>query len=373
MLKPANHFRPFLGLKLACLSAPMLVSLCGLAVLAVPAPPVEEPAASLTLGDAIRYGLEHNPELMATRQQHGIAAAGVVIARTYPFNPVLENRVRAAFGPPSAGVTNSVEQEYLLLTEIECRGQGQYRREAAAAGLSRTDWEIANQEVTLAVRVTRAFDGVVYRFQKRLLTQQNVELNERAARQVQELVNTGAPRPADLIIIRTEIQDAQAQLNLGRLALTTAYADLRRALGVVNERFQLNGDLSLPVVPENPAALMQAALERRADLRNPPRGRAGDSGSPGARSCQSLRQHQRWPLVHLRSYSGQHNRRAGQPAAAAHEHTPGRDHAARVRVGSGRIERSPVGNRGSTGRSGCAGAPGTGAGSGEQLPHTDRA
>src|SRR5262245_5996750 len=53
----------------------------------------------LSLDSAIRWALEHNPEMAALRQQHGIAAAGVVVARTYPFNPVWETRVQAASGP----------------------------------------------------------------------------------------------------------------------------------------------------------------------------------------------------------------------------------------------------------------------------------
>jgi hypothetical protein len=42
--------------------------------------------------------LQNNPELAALRQQHGIAAAGVVIARTYPFNPLWEGKIRPAWG-----------------------------------------------------------------------------------------------------------------------------------------------------------------------------------------------------------------------------------------------------------------------------------
>jgi len=40
--------------------------------------------------------LEHNPQLLALREQHGIAAAGVVIAKTYPFNPIYQGAFRDA-------------------------------------------------------------------------------------------------------------------------------------------------------------------------------------------------------------------------------------------------------------------------------------
>src|SRR5262245_1674693 len=79
-----------------------------------PVPAAVEAPVQLPLGVAVRYALEHNPELAAVRQQHGVAAAGVVIARTYPFNPVLENRVQQASGPFSAGITNQVPIEEIL-------------------------------------------------------------------------------------------------------------------------------------------------------------------------------------------------------------------------------------------------------------------
>src|SRR5438128_853540 len=69
----------------------------------MPAAPVQpapaETLAPMSADAAIRYALLNNPEIAAQRQQHGIAAAGVVIAKTYPFNPVWESSVRAAFGP----------------------------------------------------------------------------------------------------------------------------------------------------------------------------------------------------------------------------------------------------------------------------------
>src|SRR5882672_9494860 len=71
----------------------------------------ETALSTLTVDGAIRWALSNNPELMALRQQHGIAAAGIVIANTYPFNPIWEAKVREANGPASAGVTNQVSNE----------------------------------------------------------------------------------------------------------------------------------------------------------------------------------------------------------------------------------------------------------------------
>src|SRR5262249_1605099 len=163
------------------------------------APPV------LSADTAVRWALEHNPELAALRQQHGIAAAGVVIADTYPFNRVWEAKVRPDFGPESGGVSNAVSNEHKLLFEVEVHHQRARRREAAAAALSRTDWEIAFQEVSLAVRTVRAFNGVLYRYDKQRLVEDIIALNERAEEQVRKLVG-GRLRPADLILVRAEVE-----------------------------------------------------------------------------------------------------------------------------------------------------------------------
>src|SRR5262249_21682960 len=190
---------------------------------------------------AVRWALENNPELAAVRQQRGVAAAGVVIARTYPFNPVLESRVEAASGPASAGITNAVLNEHKILLEMELRGQGTFRRQAALAALSRTEWEIASQEIQLATRVLRAFDAVLYRHETLRLSDQRIRLNEQAAEQIRRLREAGKLNPADLILIGTEVADAKAQRGAAAVALVTAVYELRRVTGAVDEVFVPDG------------------------------------------------------------------------------------------------------------------------------------
>src|SRR5262249_33633798 len=154
----------------------------------------------LTLEDALRQALEFNPDIAALRQQRGIAAAGVVIARTYPYNPVLEGTVRGDTGPESAGITNHVLADHKFLFTLELCGQGQYRRQVAEAKLSWTEWEIAHQEVLLGVRTARAFDAVLYRQGKLTVAQQTAQVAEQAAGQIAKLREQGKLSPADLVL-----------------------------------------------------------------------------------------------------------------------------------------------------------------------------
>lgn len=228
--------------------------------------PSPSPLVGWTIETAVQSGLVRNPDLIAIRQQHGIAAGAVVTARTYPFNPVYETRVRHAGGPESAGITNRVSQEHTLLLEVELHRQRCYRTKEAAAALRRTDWDIATQELALAVRVIRAFDGVLYREDKLRLIEQTVALNTQVADTAGQLLNAGRLRGPDLVLARAEVSDARASLAPGRTLVVTAEAEFRRALGLVDEPVQLNGTLERPV-PEIPEAeLTQVALERRPDL-----------------------------------------------------------------------------------------------------------
>lgn len=220
----------------------------------------------LTQEAAVWWALQNNPEIQATRQQRGIAAAGVVIARQYPFNPVLENKIRHNDGPISAAITNRVATEQVLTVEIEVHHQRRYREEAAGAALSRTEWEIAYQEASLGVRVLRAFDTQLYRQEKLKLLEQTVQLNVQAAGQVRKLVENARLRPVDLIVVNSEVDDLRAQVPPARFALTQAHNDFRRAIGLVDGTIELSGTLERPASKWDAVELRTLALEKRADF-----------------------------------------------------------------------------------------------------------
>jgi outer membrane protein TolC len=238
---------------------------------AAPAPPPALPAAvdpypTLTLEQVLQRVLQHNPQLLTVRQQHGIAAAGVVIARQYPFNPIYQSFVMGDGGPTSAGITNRVFNEHVVRLDLELRGQGKHRRAAAAAALSRTDWEIATQEVAVAVSAIRAFDTVLYRKRKLDVLEETVRLNEHTVEQVRRLVDGGKLRPTDLILARTEVDASRALLGQGRTGLAVAWNDLRRLTGGVDDTFGLAGRFGLTPPPADPDKLREIAVEERPDV-----------------------------------------------------------------------------------------------------------
>jgi cobalt-zinc-cadmium efflux system outer membrane protein len=226
-------------------------------------PPVHR---GLSLEDAVRQALQANPELAAVRAQRGIAAAEVVIARTYPFNPVLQAKFQGADGPPSANVTNHFVQEYKLSLELEVRGQGCYRRQAALAGMTRAEWEVAGQEVKLASQTVLAFQEVLYRRQKLQLAEDRLRLAQETVQQVMRLRDLGKLGPADVILAHADVSDASATRQPALQALQKARANLRRALGAVEEAAEPQGSLEGPDLAADQETLLASALERRPDL-----------------------------------------------------------------------------------------------------------
>jgi outer membrane protein TolC len=221
---------------------------------------------TLTLNTAVQWALENNPALLTFRRNRGIAEAAVQIARQYPFNPIVQDFVWYAQGPPIAGVINHVFNEHTSRLDLELRHQGRYRRAMAQAALTRTQWEVAAQELLTAITVTRAFNTLLYRQDKYRLMEEGEQFTEQIYDFTQQLVQQGTLKSADLLLARADVVEARNLMGPGRGVLIVAQNDLRRALGIINESFQLSGTLEKGF--ESPPAnlLVEAGLERRPDL-----------------------------------------------------------------------------------------------------------
>ena len=220
----------------------------------------------LSLCDAVQWALQNNPELAAQRQRYGIAAAEVVTARTHPFNPQLEAKVRRVIPPSGGQISNILSQEYKVLQEVELLGQRRHRQHAAEAALSRTEWEIVSREQELTVRVIRSFNTLLQRHEKLTLAQETMRMLEESLQQQRRLVEQGRLKSVDLIQSRAELEDVRAQLGMSRLALVSARQEFLRCLGIVDHPLTLRGALDPVTIKGDPAELACEALERRPDL-----------------------------------------------------------------------------------------------------------
>ena len=228
------------------------------------APPESLPVDHRFMLDAsVQFALRNNPQLMALRQQHGIAAAGVVIAKTYPFNPIYQGSIQNANGDSS--VTNPLFQQHQVTLEVQLFHQQRYRTDVAFAALNRTDWEIASQELTFAVNAIRAFDAFIYRKGKLAVTEEFVRLNQQSSDQVKQLIERGTLKSGDLIVSRAEVLDVQSQLGLNRTAIISARRDYYRALGISQGMAEPVGTLERTVPSGQDETWLAAAYEMRPD------------------------------------------------------------------------------------------------------------
>ncbi|HEY7329636.1 MAG TPA: TolC family protein [Gemmataceae bacterium] len=250
----------------------LCLALCVFSVRAEPEENLPQPQAAsqpqvmLTLNAAVKWALEHNPALATFRRNRGIAEAAVQIARQYPFNPIIQNFTWGGNGPSSAGVTNHVFNEHTARLDLELRRQGRYRRAMAQNALTRTEWEIAAQELLVAIQVTRAFNTLIYRQGKYRLLEEGAQLTEQVAHLTKQLVDQGTLRSSDLLLANADVMDARTVLGPGRSLAVVAENDLRRALGIIGESFQPEGTLEKGFAPPPPNILVQTGLERRPDL-----------------------------------------------------------------------------------------------------------
>jgi outer membrane protein TolC len=230
-----------------------------------PSGPSLEEAQVLTVEKAIAWALHFSPELAVIRRQRGIAEANVVIARTYPFNPIWQSFTMAAGGPAEA-ITNRVFVENTFRLDLELCGQGRIRSAAAAAAVSRTEWEIAAQELAMAVRAVRGFNAFVYRQDKLRLTEATIKLHEQAVERTKLLVKQGKLKPVDSMIANADLVEARAQRGPSQALLVAAWNDLRRTMGVDAPVVNYAGTLEpwAPVVEAD--ALLARAQDMRPDL-----------------------------------------------------------------------------------------------------------
>jgi outer membrane protein TolC len=136
----------------------------------------------------------------------------------------------------------------------------------ARAVLTRTEWEIAAQELIVSIATARAFDTVLYRQRKLEVLEDTIKFNEQVVERVKALADLGRLRPADLILARTELDTARAALGQGKTALAQARAALRQQFGTLDDSFAVRGELDLPVPTTEFDVYAQVALEQRPDV-----------------------------------------------------------------------------------------------------------
>jgi outer membrane protein TolC len=217
----------------------------------------------LTREEAVQQALAQNPVLATVRKQSGYAETALIVAKTYPYNPVYTGYVAYNSG---GDTSNRVYLEHYVSLEVELRGQKKIRRAVAAAVVQRIEWEIAHQEIGAMMATIRAYNAVVYRQQKVEFLNASIKANELAFEQIRKNFDAGKIKANDLLLARVDLDSSRAQRSQARTALAVARSELRRQLGTLDDAFAVIGDLDVQLTSAEADAFTQLALGQRADL-----------------------------------------------------------------------------------------------------------
>ncbi|GAB4222625.1 MAG: TolC family protein [Acidobacteriota bacterium] len=227
--------------------------------------PAEVDDAGVTLGQVISRALAGSPELAEQRAAVDAAAARVVTARTWPFNPELAvgaGRRRSAAGG------RSTDREVSVSQEIELGGKRGRRVRAAELDLAAARARLRRAERRVAATAASAF----------VLAQragEAADLEREATDMARRLLEIEEKRLAAGDVTLIEVHLARARLGRQAVRLAeaeavhrAALAELARSMGLDPEQApRPAGSLALPGFEvAEPQALTAMAAERRSDL-----------------------------------------------------------------------------------------------------------
>lgn len=217
----------------------------------------------LTLPEARRLALAHNPTFLSEREERDIAAGELRQARTYPYNPQAEFEAPSPFRQSGLG-----RYQAMISQEIEWAGQRGLRIGAAEGATSRAEFTVADAARRTLADVGVAFYTTLAARQRLAVAVDLLGLNERLIRAVRTQVGEGEISVMEANLAEIEVGRARARVLAGRREATTAALELGRLIG-------LGPDVTLaieaPAPPSEPGrlepdSLLAAALEARPDL-----------------------------------------------------------------------------------------------------------
>jgi cobalt-zinc-cadmium efflux system outer membrane protein len=207
------------------------------AVQAESSPIVSTTPLRLTLPDAIEMGLLQNPDLVALRTQEGVSLAALGVAKTYPWNPVVQSEVLPRGSPFIAGTgpgSGSGKPNYfvLLMQRFELAHQRRYREQNAAALLDQTRWTIHQAELTNVATTTELYFAALYQKQLLDLARRSAAVNDKVLGVVQRRFKAGLATTADVTTATVSARQVRQQAKLAEANYQTALLALQRQLNL---------------------------------------------------------------------------------------------------------------------------------------------
>jgi cobalt-zinc-cadmium efflux system outer membrane protein len=222
-------------------------------------------AEPLTLEHAIQIVREHNPELLAARQELDIARGRLVKAE-YPsqFNP----EVAGEGGHRQLGAGGSgADYGVALSQELEVAGQRGKRIEEARANLARVEQLVRDRTRLIEAEVQRTFFAALARRQRRDLLQHVEGLNRRVRDASQARVKAGESPVMEANLAEIRFGQSRKETLVAEKDYTATLLELKRLLNVTPDAtLDPSGELRAAPATYDLRTLIARAAEARPDL-----------------------------------------------------------------------------------------------------------
>ena len=219
----------------------------------------------LTLTEALGRAFASSPVIRARRAEVQQAEAGLLGARTYPFNPELELSAGDRQGPGESSTDRSLG----ISQEIEIGGKRRKRIAAASAALDAAQSSFERELRLLAASVEHAFAEAVRARELREIADADAELARQLLRFSVRRLEAGSGTQVELNLARSAAGQAERSLRLSESAEETVRNRLAELIGLPPDAGvgAVVGDQPMPddQVPQL-EELLAAAIQNRADL-----------------------------------------------------------------------------------------------------------
>ncbi len=224
-------------------------------------------ADSLNVNQAVAEALERNPDLLATREELGVAHGQLAKAKSpNAFNPELGG---AAANRKFDDGGSEVQPSADLSLEVEVAGQRGKRIDAAKRNLERIQADVDDASRLLEAEVRQAFYGALYARERQRLASEVEKLTRRVSEASAARFRAGEVPKMEPNISRIRLSRARNDLLTAEREYAGALREVERLLGrEPRGTLVLDGDLRLDAdVVLDSEGLLERALRERPDLR----------------------------------------------------------------------------------------------------------
>jgi len=230
------------------------------------------PAARITIEEAIRLALQHNHALQAARSTILQSQALETTANLRP-NPVLswDAQFLPFFSPSkfdSDYIDNQAQFDAGLGYTFERGKKRQHRLQAAKDQTTVVRSQVSDNERMLVSNVTQQFVAVLLAQSTIDFAQQNLDSFTKTVDISAAQYKAGAMSEGDFLKIKLQLLQFQTDLSAAKLAKVQALAALRQFLGFesVPDQYDVDGQLDYQAVQSGLDDLKALALRSRPDL-----------------------------------------------------------------------------------------------------------